>query len=137
MRYEWSAKLRLTYKQAELIQSRERRVGVDCNIRSIPVPTRMSSFLLIIVWCRPAMTTETADVFRKHDNVFLKCTTARIITNYDNTLLQFAISTLLQITTRAITIYDRYYNSRQLLLQFTTGIKIHDSTTSPLTRNKG
>ena len=50
-----------------------------------------------------------------------------VMTNCDNTLLQLAIGTLLQITTRAITIYGRYYNSRQLQLQFTTGITIHDS----------
>ena len=52
--------------------------------------------------------------------MLLQILTARIITNYDNKLLQFAIGRLLQITTRAIRIYDRYYNSRRLLLQFTT-----------------
>ena len=51
----------------------------------------------------------------------LQFTTARIITNYDNRLLQFTIGTLLQFTTTAvITFLDRYYNSRQVLLQFTT-----------------
>ncbi len=65
----------------------------------------------------------------KHDNVLLQCTTARSITNYGNVLLQFAIGTLLQFTTTVITIYDRYYNSRQLLLQFTTDITIHDVIT--------
>ena len=64
-----------------------------------------------------------------HDNVVLQFTTARIITNYDNRLSQFTIGTLLQFTTTVITILVRYYNSRQVLLQFTTGITIHDSTT--------
>ena len=49
--------------------------------------------------------------------------------NNDNESLQFTIGTLLQITTAIITIFDRYYNSRQLLLQFTTGITIHDAIT--------
>ena len=66
-----------------------------------------------------------------HDNVVLQFTTARIITNYDNRLLQFTIDTLLQFTTTVFTIHDRYYNSRQLLLQFTTGIAIHDRTPTP------
>ena len=63
--------------------------------------------------------------------VLLQFTTACIITNHDNGLLQFTIGTLLQITTTVITItiYHRYYNSRQLLLQFTTGITIHDVIT--------
>ena len=61
-----------------------------------------------------------------HDNVVLQFTTARIITNYDNRLLQFTIGTFLQFATSAITIHDRYYNARQVLLQFTTGITIHD-----------
>ena len=39
------------------------------------------------------------------------------------------MGTLLQITTTIITIYDRYYNSRQLLFQFMTGITIHDVIT--------
>ena len=55
-----------------------------------------------------------------HDNVVLQFTTARIITNYDNRLLQFTIGTLLQFTSTVITSHDRYYNSRQVLLQFTT-----------------
>ena len=63
-----------------------------------------------------------------HDNVVLQFTTAQIITNYDNRLLQFTIGTLLQFTTTVITIHDRYYNSRQVLLQFTTGITILDTT---------
>ena len=44
--------------------------------------------------------------------------------------LQFTISTLSsQITTTINTIYDRYYNSQRLLLQFTAGITIHDVIT--------
>ena len=49
----------------------------------------------------------------KYDNVLLKFMTARLITNYDNVLLQFTIAWLLQFSTTVITIYDRYYNSRQ------------------------
>ena len=52
--------------------------------------------------------------------MLLQFTTARIITNHDKWLLQFTTGTLLQITTTVITIYDRYYNSRQ------TVITIHD-----------
>ena len=53
----------------------------------------------------------------KYNNVLLQFTTARLITNYDNVLLQFTITWLSQlsaivITTTAITIYDRCYNSR-------------------------
>ena len=55
-------------------------------------------------------------------------TTPRSITNYGSMLLQFAIGALLQFMTTVITIYDSYYKSRQLLLQFTTFITIHDST---------
>ena len=53
--------------------------------------------------------------------MLLQFTTARIIKNHDNGLLQFTIGTLLQIMTTVITIYDRYYNSRQLAV-----ITIHD-----------
>ena len=55
----------------------------------------------------------------KYDNVLLQFTTARLIKNYENVLLQLTIAWLLQFsqlfqfTTVAITIYDRYYNSRQ------------------------
>ena len=51
--------------------------------------------------------------------MLLQFTTARLIKNYDNVLLQLTIawllqfSQLLQFTTVAITIYDRYYNLRQ------------------------
>ena len=51
--------------------------------------------------------------------VILQFTTARLITIYDNVLLQFTISWLSQFSTTVITIYDRYYN-------FMTGITIHD-----------
>ena len=61
--------------------------------------------------------------------MLLQFTTASIITNHDNGLSQVTIGTLLQIPTTIITIYDRYYNSRQVLLQFTTGITIHDVIT--------
>ena len=61
--------------------------------------------------------------------MLLQFTAPRIITNHDNGLLQFMIGALLQITTTVITICDRYCNSRQLLLQFTTGITIHDVIT--------
>ena len=60
--------------------------------------------------------------------MLLQFTTARLITNYDNVLLQFKIAWLLQFSKTVITIYDAYYNSRRLLLQFTTGITIHDRT---------
>ena len=66
---------------------------------------------------------------------FRNCLFLRLITNYDNRLLQFAIGTLLHFTTTVITIHDRYYNSRQVLLQFTKGITIHDRTAMTL-RNK-
>ena len=49
----------------------------------------------------------------KYDNVFLQFTTARLITIYDNVLLQFLIAWLLQFSTTVITIYERYYDSRQ------------------------
>ena len=48
-------------------------------------------------------------------------------------LLQFTIAWLLQFWTIVIIIYDRYYNLvnlPRLLLQFTTGITIHDRTRS-------
>ena len=45
--------------------------------------------------------------------MLLQFTTAQSITNYGSMLLQFAIGALLQFTTTVITIYDRYYNSRQ------------------------
>ena len=61
--------------------------------------------------------------------MLLQFTTAQIITNDDNGLLQFTIGMLLQIMTTVVTIYDRYCNSRELLLQFTTGITIHDIIT--------
>ena len=50
----------------------------------------------------------------------LQCTTT-IITIYDIQVLQS--------TTTVTTIYDRYYNLRQLLLQFTTGITIQNIIT--------
>ena len=53
--------------------------------------------------------------------MLLQSKTVRIVTNHDNWLLQ--------IMTIVITIYDRYYNSRQLLLQFTAGITIFDVIT--------
>ena len=48
----------------------------------------------------------------KYDEVLLQFTTARLITNYNN------------YDSLVITIYDKYYNLRRLLLQFTTGITI-------------
>ena len=45
-------------------------------------------------------------------------------------LSQFTIAWLLQFWTTVIIIYDRYYNLPRLLLQFTTGITIHDRTRS-------
>ena len=54
--------------------------------------------------------------------VILQFTTARLITIYDNVLLQFTISWLSQFSTTVITIYDRCYN-------FMTGITIHDRGT--------
>ena len=53
------------------------------------------------------------------------------MTIFDNVLIQFTIAWLLQFSTIqsiVISIYDRYYNLRRLLLQFTTGITIHDRT---------
>ena len=53
------------------------------------------------------------------------------MTIFDNVLIQFTIAWLLQYSTIqsiVISIYDRYYNLRRLLLQFTTGITIHDRT---------
>ena len=50
----------------------------------------------------------------------LQFTTARLITIYDNVLLQFTIAWLLQFSTTVITIYDDYYyNSRQNKLRVT------------------
>ena len=50
----------------------------------------------------------------------LQFATARLITIYDNVLLQFTIAWLLQFSTTVITIYDfYYYNSRQNKLQVT------------------
>ena len=49
----------------------------------------------------------------KYDNVLLQFTTVRLITNYDNLLLQFTITWLLQFSTTGITSYYSYYNSRQ------------------------
>ena len=42
--------------------------------------------------------------YYKTRQMLLQFTTARIITNHDNGLLQFTIGTLLQITTTVITI---------------------------------
>ena len=67
----------------------------------------------------------------EHDNVLLQFTSAMLITNYNNVSLQMTIAWLLQFSTIqsiVISIYDRYYNLRRLLLQFTTGITIHDRT---------
>ena len=47
------------------------------------------------------------------DWLLLQFTTARLITNYDDLLLQFTIAWLLQFSTTAITIYDRYYILRR------------------------
>ena len=66
----------------------------------------------------------------KYGNVLLQFTTARLITNYGDVLLQFTIAWLLQFSTTVITVYDRYYNLRRLLLQFTTGITVHDVITT-------
>ena len=62
----------------------------------------------------------------KYDNVFLQFTTARLITIYDNVLACDSLHWLLQFSTTFITIYDSYYNLRRLVLQFTTGVTIHD-----------
>ena len=51
--------------------------------------------------------------------MFLEFTTARLITIYDNVLLQFLIAWLLQFSTNVITIYEKYYNFRKVL-RFTT-----------------
>ena len=56
-------------------------------------------------------------IFKNYYKI-LQFTTARLITSYDNVLLQFTIAWLLQFSTTVITIYDRYYNLRRLLLQF-------------------
>ena len=51
------------------------------------------------------------------------------MTIFDNVLIQFTIACLLQFPTIqsiVISIYDRYYNLRRLLLQFTTGITTYD-----------
>ena len=71
--------------------------------------------------------------------MLLQFTRARLITIYDNVLLQFTIAWLLQQTVRdgshrqlfhpVITIYDRYCDLRRLLLQFKTGITVHDIIT--------
>ena len=78
--------------------------------------------------------------------MLLQFTIARLITIYDNVLLQFTIAWLLQHLTQkelktvrdcshrqlfhpVITIYDRYCDLRRLLLQFTTGITVHDIIT--------
>ena len=53
------------------------------------------------------------------------------MTILDNVSIQFTIAWLLQFSTIksiVISIYHRYYNLRRLLLQFTTGITIHDRT---------
>ena len=64
-----------------------------------------------------------------YDSVLFQFTTARLITNYNNILLQITIAWLLQFSTTVITLYDRYYNLQWLILQFTTGITIHDIIT--------
>ena len=46
------------------------------------------------------------------DWLLLQFTTARLITNYDDLLLQFTIAWLLQFSTTVITIYDGHYNLR-------------------------
>ena len=46
------------------------------------------------------------------DWLLLQFTTARLITNYDDLLLQFTIDWLLQFSTTVITIYDGHYNLR-------------------------
>ena len=49
-----------------------------------------------------------------------------LMTIFDNVLIQFTIAWLLQFSTIqsiVISIYDRYYNLRRLLLQFTTDIQ--------------
>ena len=59
---------------------------------------------------------------KKHKNVLLQFTTVWLITIYDNVLLQFTIAWLLNFRRQlaVILIYERYYNLRRLLLQFTT-----------------
>ena len=62
----------------------------------------------------------------KHENLSLQFTTARITANKDNALfvefiIRFPIGTLLQGRTGAIRISDSCYDSRQLLLQHSTG----------------
>ena len=46
------------------------------------------------------------------DWLLLQFTTARLITNYDDLLLQCTMAWLLQFLTTVITIYDRHYNLR-------------------------
>ncbi len=91
-----------------------------------PKPTTK---ILPRLWQRSGYRPAFYSIITKHGNVLLQFTTARSITNYDSMLLQFAIGALVQFTTTVITIYDSYYKSRQLLLQFTTGATIHDVIT--------
>ena len=68
-------------------------------------------------------------IISKYDKALLQFTTASLITNYNNLLLHLTIARLLQFSTTVITINDRYYNLRRLLLQFTTCLTTHDIIT--------
>ena len=68
-------------------------------------------------------------IISKYDKALLQFMTASLITNYNNLLLHLTIAWLLQFSTTVITINDRYYNLRRLLLQFTTCITTHDIIT--------
>ncbi len=93
------------------------------------MPPKPTSKMLPRLWQRSGYGPAFYRIITKHGNVLLQFTTAQCITNYGSMLLQFAIGALLQFTTTVITIYDSYYKSRQLLLQFTTGITIYDVIT--------
>ena len=67
-------------------------------------------------------------IISKYDKALLQFI-ASLITNYNNLLLHLTIAWLLQFSTTVITINDRYYNLRRLLLQFTTCITTHDIIT--------
>ena len=68
-------------------------------------------------------------IISKYDKALLQFMTASLITNYNNLLLHLTIAWLLQFSTTVVTINDRYYNLRRLLLQFTTCITTHDIIT--------
>lgn len=87
---------------------------------------------------------------KQNDLSFLKvllvnnCLFSRLVTKYNNVLLQFTTARLItayhKLRQRVITIYHNlaittfgncYYNLRRLLLQFTTRVTTHDIITTP------